>query len=95
MTLGANQSDILEPISQSYNSIADLIKNLGTEGSTALGPGLVFSIGFCSKKQGSQIILCTDGAANVGMGSFSSYNTELAETFYEELADDARLKGTN
>ena len=93
MTLGANQSGELNPISQSHDSVTDLIKKLRTEGSTALGPGLVFSVGFCGKKQGSQIILCTDGAANVGMGSLSGYRNENSELFYEELADDARMKG--
>lgn len=96
MTLGANQTDNLRGICKSIDDISNHIKKLRTEGSTALGPALVFSIGFASKKSGSQIILCTDGCANVGMGNLSSYNQSQqgqAEQFYEELAEDAREKG--
>ncbi len=95
MTLAANQSGDLNPIAKSHDSVTDLIKNLRTEGSTALGPGLVFSVGFCGRRQGSQVILCTDGAANVGMGSLSGYERDTAdsEAFYEQLAEDARQRG--
>lgn len=96
MTLGANQTDDLRGISKSIDDISNHIKKLRTEGSTALGPALVFSVGFASKKSGSQIILCTDGCANVGMGNLSSYGRsqqDQAEQFYEELADEARVKG--
>ena len=57
----------------------------------SLGPALAFSIGFSSKKPGSQIILCTDGCANVGMGSMSTYGHNASgEEFYDELADYAK-----
>ena len=57
----------------------------------SLGPALAFSIGFSSKKPGSQIILCTDGCANVGMGSMNTYgHNGSGEAFYDELADYAK-----
>lgn len=91
MTLATNQDGNLKSIKETHKNLEALIKNMRTEGSTALGPGLVFSIGFCSKKPGSSIILCTDGAANVGMGSIDNGNE--SEKFYEDLADEAKNKG--
>lgn len=85
-----NQDGNIKPVSESYKNLEFLIKNLQTEGSTALGPGLVFSIGYCSKQAGSQIILCTDGCANIGMGTV---NGENADKFYEDLAEYAKEQG--
>ena len=91
--LAALQSGELEGIAKTHLKLENLIKNLRTEGSTALGPGLVFALGFTSKKAGSQIVLCTDGAANVGMGSTSrSYDNDNAEKFYNYLAEEAKAK---
>lgn len=87
LALAKNQSGDLKPLSESYNQLESRVRSLHTEGSTALGPGLVFSIGFSSRRPGSQIILCTDGAANVGMGSIE--RDPSSEKFYEELADYA------
>lgn len=69
LTLANNLSGNVKGISESHSSIQNKINQLRTEGSTALGPALVFSIGFSSKKVGSSIILCTDGAANIGLGA--------------------------
>ena len=91
MALAMNQDGNLKSINETHANLTALVTNLRTEGSTALGPGLVFAIGFSSKKPGSQIILCTDGAANVGMGSIGNGNE--SEKFYEDLADDAKSKG--
>ena len=93
LKLAENQDSNLKRVSESHESIQKLIKNLKTEGCTALGPALVFSIGFCSKKHGSQIILCTDGCANRGMGSIE--NNKKSEQFYEELADYAKQNGVS
>jgi len=90
LALGANQPNDLNGISKSYDKLKNIIEHLRTEGSTALGPALVFSIGHSSKKECSQIILCTDGAANIGMGSIG--NDNATEKFYDDLADYAKAK---
>ena len=90
-----NQDSDLKNISESSKFIEGHIKNLRTEGCTALGPALVFSIGFCSKKPGSQILLCTDGCANVGMGNLESNDNPNSEAFYEDLADYAKEKSVS
>ena len=61
--------------------------------SLALGPALVFSIGFSAKKAGSSIILCTDGAANVGLGSIERDLGPDCQKFYDDIADYAKNKG--
>jgi hypothetical protein len=65
IALGRNQDGNLKPIVKAYGGLEHKIKTLKTEGSTALGPALVFSVGFSSKKSGSQVCICTDGCANV------------------------------
>jgi len=95
-SLAQNQSknENLVGLSESYDNLKEIIKNLSTEGTTALGPALAFSIGYLSdKRDGSQIILCTDGVANVGMGNLEKKSaTNDAELFYENLADYAKMK---
>jgi hypothetical protein len=60
---------------------------------------LVFSIGLCSKKSGSQIILCTDGFGNKGMGSIEVDQSDLVinakevDSFYEKVSEYAKEKG--
>jgi hypothetical protein len=95
LSLGSSQDGDLKPIKITEVSLINRIKQLRTQGSTALGPSLVFSIGLASKKPGSQIILCTDGCANVGMGSIEEKTPHLAETFYDEIADYAKSKGVS
>ena len=52
---------------------------------TALGPAALFSIGVAmNHPPGSQILICTDGLANTGLGAFSkSKDNKLAELFYD------------
>ena len=92
-TLAHNIQDEVKSISQSFNAIEPLIRQLRTEGSTALGPALTFSVGLAAKKSGSNIILCTDGCANKGIGDLEQRNTTDSEKFYEDLADFAKEKG--
>lgn len=95
LALAKNQDGNLKPVSATYKYLEQKIKSLRTEGSTALGPGLVFSIGFSTKKKGSQVCVCTDGCANVGMGRIEHVDIQAAEKFYNELADYAKENGVN
>ena len=87
-----NQNGELKPVKDSHSNLEQTIKLLRTEGGTALGPALTYCIGFASRLPGSQIILCTDGCANVGIGSLENNNSN-SELFYEELAKFAKSKG--
>lgn len=46
------------------------------------------AINIASKKSGSQVILCTDGLANNGLGNLENINEKSIE-FYENLAQKA------
>jgi len=56
---------------------------------TALGPATAVSIAMAAEcGPGSQVVLCTDGMANVGLGQLDAYgnrSNESAEQFYYEL----------
>ncbi len=44
-----------------------------TAGSTALGPSALTAVALCGKEGlGSNIVVCTDGLANKGLGGFTT-----------------------
>lgn len=46
-------------------------------GPTALGPALLTSVGLAAQgNPGSSVIVCTDGLANIGLGSFDDLKTD-------------------
>jgi len=85
--------------------LSDKVWGLTEKGQTALGPALVVSVALASQKPGSQVILCTDGLANIGLGNLdvspptSTNNTEddtqmdVVEQWYEQMANWALEKG--
>ena len=67
-------------------------------GPTALGPALLSSVAMASTgAPGSTVILCTDGLANIGLGSMdevrSEAEIEALDAFYEQLGILAKDKG--
>ena len=42
---------------------------------------------------GSQVIVCTDGAANFGLGKLAGGNEDDARDFYQKVAEYAQSKG--
>ncbi len=62
-----------KPISETYEDLKKRVENINATNSTALGPGMLSAIGLASLGSlGSQIIVCTDGASNLGIGSSRS-----------------------
>lgn len=62
------------PIKDTKEDIIKIIQSLATAGITALGPGVLSSIAMASKgAPGSQVIVCTDGMANKGIGAMSGW----------------------
>jgi len=96
-SLRTGTSFILEkPISQSKTQIAQKLFALEDKGATALGPALLASVGVAAQKPGSKVILCTDGLANIGLGSMDTddgANEEEAEAFYRRVAAYAKDNG--
>ena len=59
-----------KPVKETKDSLSQKIYELYESGPTALGPAVLTSIVMASSHgQGSQVIVCTDGLANVGVGS--------------------------
>ena len=52
------------------------VLSLETGGTTALGPALALCVGMTSNYPSAEIILCTDGLSNVGVGNLDSSNPE-------------------
>ena len=45
------------------------MQHLETGGTTALGPALALCVGMASNFSSAEVILCTDGVSNVGVGN--------------------------
>lgn len=76
-----------ESVTDSYERLKKAVKDAICHGSTALGPALVTSIQIASKGAvGSRVIICTDGEANVGIGSGED------NVFYDKVANFAKEK---
>ena len=67
------------------------IEGLHTTGSTALGPALAISAGIVADSPMSEVILCTDGEPNVGIGSLSGSRRQGGADFYKRVKFDIVL----
>lgn len=86
------------PIAESAESLEPIVWELNEGGATALGPAAVVAVGLAGQGSASKIILCTDGLANVGVGSLDDNATPesmlASRQWYEKLGDIARSSGT-
>jgi len=60
------------PISESCAALKEKVDALSEGGATAMGPALSVCLGIASSHRKSEIVLCTDGAPNVGVGSLEA-----------------------
>lgn len=99
LDMGKQHSNSLDKtIQDAKDVLSQKLMNLWEGGSTAIGPALLASIGLASnRKIGSKVIICTDGLANVGIGSLDSFKTTeeklQAEEFYTKVANLAKESG--
>jgi len=87
-----NNFKIETSIAESSEALLEKLWDLEESGPTALGPALQLSIAIAGSKAGSHVILCTDGLANVGLGSLEGKEAEYTP-YYIELAEQAKLRG--
>lgn len=85
-------------IKESHKKLNEKLMNLEETGPTALGPAVATSIAMAAEAgQGSQVIICTDGLANIGLGAFDEAKTEeqmaKVDEFYERVGEYAKNKG--
>jgi len=75
--------------------------SLEETGPTALGPALVAAIGMAGETRGSEIVVCTDGLANVGIGALDELKKDASDDgkrlavkqFYEKVGNYAAEHG--
>jgi hypothetical protein len=90
----------LKPISDTRKKLGEKVFELEERGSTALGPALLASVAMACETPGSKVIICTDGLANIGLGSLEDSDVddqllERAQIFYKEVSDMAVSKGVS
>jgi hypothetical protein len=73
---------------------------MNANGPTALGPAILTSIAMASQgSKGSSVVICTDGLANVGLGSLENLEPpgkiEEANDFYLSLGQYAKFNGVS
>uniref|UniRef100_A0AAQ4QH23 VWFA domain-containing protein n=1 Tax=Gasterosteus aculeatus aculeatus TaxID=481459 RepID=A0AAQ4QH23_GASAC len=76
-------------IAETYQQLAQRVKDLREHGATSLGPAALVSVAMASRYPGSKVILCTDGKANIGLGEMepspSPSSSPTASYFYTRL----------
>ncbi|XP_061173237.1 circularly permutated Ras protein 1-like [Saccostrea echinata] len=77
----------IKPLTESYQKIVTEVNKLRPKGCTSLGPALSAALGIVNGSVGSEIILCTDGAPNGGIG-----NLNRDPNFYVEAGQYAKKK---
>merc|ERR1712137_1082473 len=82
------------PIRESHETLRAHVSALEEEGATSLGPSLAAAVELCNQQEGTaEVIICTDGMPNVGVGSLES-NPTLGSQFYAEVAEIAKESST-
>ncbi|GAM18137.1 hypothetical protein SAMD00019534_013120 [Acytostelium subglobosum LB1] len=81
-------------VSKAKFALQKKILSLDANGGTALGPAIAYCVGLTASVPGSKIVLATDGASNVGIGSVEGRDSGNSSQFYEELGAIAQKNGT-
>lgn len=71
----------------SYRDLKATVAALRTTGCTALGPALAVSTSMAAAHGGSaEVILCTDGMPNTGVGAVDGGGAGRGRDFYEKVS---------
>ncbi|XP_076463933.1 LOW QUALITY PROTEIN: circularly permutated Ras protein 1-like [Babylonia areolata] len=84
----------LKPLEESFVQLIEAVSRMVTRGSTGLGPALSICLGFLGQVPNSEIVLCTDGAPNMGVGSLNGSGPQQGEQFYKMAGDYAKRQRT-
>ena len=92
------QKRMTKTIKESYKKLNEQLMSLEETGPTALGPALLTGVAMAAEgSAGSQVVLCTDGLANIGIGSFDEVvddeDLRKREEVYERIGEYAKSKG--
>lgn len=85
-------------INETQKKLTEKLMSMEETGPTALGPAVVTSIAMAAEgAPGSQVVICTDGLANVGLGAMDELKEpeqiEKCDEFYERIGEFAKDKG--
>jgi len=69
------------PVGEAKDDLIKALWSLSEEGATALGPAMMLGIGMSGTSPSSQVVLCTDGLSNVGVGSLEG-SEEKFQAFF-------------
>jgi Mg-chelatase subunit ChlD len=88
--------EAIQPIQTSHPLLLKKVQSIEEGGPTSLGPALVLAAGIASQKPRSEIIVCTDGISNVGVGSLDDKSKE-AEGYevYKKIGAFAKANETS
>lgn len=90
-----NHFKLTTTLEENYDLLLNRLNKTEAKGQTALGPALVSAIEVASKgSKGSVVVLCTDGLANIGVGSMEGPD-EAKYQFYDEVAMKAKEKNVS
>ncbi|XP_033730993.1 circularly permutated Ras protein 1-like, partial [Pecten maximus] len=82
----------IRTLGESHNVITEKINNMRPKDRTALGPALATALGMITGCQGSEVILCTDGAPNSGVGKMNSPDSSCKD-YYTMVGNYAKRNG--
>lgn len=83
---------LAKPVQESKESLLKALWALEEGGQTALGPALHLGVSIAGAVPLSQVVLCTDGLANLGLGTLEGKLTEFSP-YYTEVSERAKLLG--
>jgi hypothetical protein len=81
------------PVHEALEDLITSLWSLREEGGTALGPAMMLAISVSGVTPSSQVVLCTDGLANIGVGSLEEVDSKEFLNFYTEAGEQALLRG--
>ncbi|XP_070561238.1 circularly permutated Ras protein 1-like isoform X2 [Ptychodera flava] len=84
----------LTAIKDSFGLLRDNISTLEEGGRTALGPALAVCVGLTSERSGAEIVLCTDGLPNVGIGTLEGSMSRADPEYYAKVGEFAKNQNT-
>jgi len=98
VTACAKEITMPDSVKKSRETLGNKLFDLEEKGQTALGPALLLSVVMACRQSASKVIICTDGMANVGLGSLDTKTEEQAEAsakFYTDVANMALENGVS
>eukprot|EP00727_Mastigamoeba_balamuthi_P012412 m51a1_g7794 hypothetical protein (653) ;mRNA; r:30027-32276 len=98
VSAAASYAGLAAPVRAAREQLGRALAGLEEGGQTALGPALLAGIALAGRARGSRVLICTDGLANVGLGSLeAATDAERAEAaqFFSRAAGLAVRSGVS